>query len=157
MEPGHSKDYPITIKTFVSKQKILNFFYKRTNNIHKFEGYFLRGQLSSNGFKVFNGCIVEPKFYGNVKWKSRQECVPLAIVLKKLFWLIFDEELSKVSNLLKNKNVSGLMTLFQCGKKKPYKVQTLTTKDCKGPQTNMTKNVGSIKTVCKHQKQTLIN
>ena len=26
------------------------------------------------------------------------------------------------------------------------KVQTLTTKDCKGPQTNMPKNVGSIKT-----------
>ena len=25
-------------------------------------------------------------------------------------------------------------------------VQTLTTKDCKGPQTNMPKNVGSIKT-----------
>ena len=27
-----------------------------------------------------------------------------------------------------------------------YKVQTLTTKECKGPQTNMPKNVGSIKT-----------
>ena len=27
-----------------------------------------------------------------------------------------------------------------------HKVQTLTTKDCKGPQTNMPENVGSIKT-----------
>ena len=27
-----------------------------------------------------------------------------------------------------------------------HKVQTLTTKDCKGSQTNMPKNVGSIKT-----------
>ena len=26
------------------------------------------------------------------------------------------------------------------------KVQTLTTRDCKGPQTNMPKNIGSIKT-----------
>ena len=30
--------------------------------------------------------------------------------------------------------------------KKHYTLQTLTTKDCKGPQTNMPKNVGSIKT-----------
>ena len=29
---------------------------------------------------------------------------------------------------------------------KNYKVQTLITRDCKGPQTNMPKNVGSIKT-----------
>ena len=29
---------------------------------------------------------------------------------------------------------------------KNYKVQTLTTKDCKGLQTNMPKNAGSIKT-----------
>ena len=32
--------------------------------IHEFEGCFLRGQVSSNGFKVFdpvfNSCIVEP-------------------------------------------------------------------------------------------------
>ena len=27
-----------------------------------------------------------------------------------------------------------------------FSVQTLTTKDCKGPQTNMPKNIGSIKT-----------
>ena len=42
------------------KQKIVKFFCKRTNNIHKFEGCLLRGQVSSNGFEVFNGCIVEP-------------------------------------------------------------------------------------------------
>ena len=29
---------------------------------------------------------------------------------------------------------------------RPFKVKTLTTRDCKGPQTNMSKNVGSIKT-----------
>ena len=36
------------------------FFCKRTNNIyiHKFEGFFLRSQVSSNDLKVFNGCIV---------------------------------------------------------------------------------------------------
>ena len=44
------------------KQNILNFFSfcKRTNNIHKFRDYFLRGQVSSNSCKVSNGCIVEP-------------------------------------------------------------------------------------------------
>ena len=31
------------------KQKILKFLYKRTNNVHGFEDYFLRGQVSSNG------------------------------------------------------------------------------------------------------------
>ena len=44
----------------ICKQKILNFLFKRTNNIHKFEGCFLRGQVSSNGFNVFNGRKVEP-------------------------------------------------------------------------------------------------
>ena len=29
------------------------------NNIHQFEGCFLIGQVSLNGFKNFNGCIVE--------------------------------------------------------------------------------------------------
>ena len=41
------------------KQKILKFFCKGTHKIHKFEGCFLRGQVSSNAFKVFNGHIVE--------------------------------------------------------------------------------------------------
>ena len=40
-------------------QCFLKFFCKQTNKIHKFEGCFLRGQVSSNGYKVFNGCIVE--------------------------------------------------------------------------------------------------
>ena len=35
------------------------FAYGPCNNIHQFEGGFLRGQVSSNGFKNFNGCIVE--------------------------------------------------------------------------------------------------
>ena len=34
------------------------FAYGPYNNIHQFEGCFLRGQVSSNGFKHFNGCIV---------------------------------------------------------------------------------------------------
>ena len=36
------------------------FFLQRTNNIHESDGCFLRGQVSSSSFKVFNGCIVEP-------------------------------------------------------------------------------------------------
>ena len=60
LEPGHLEgDYPIT--TFFKKQDIVKFVCKRTNNIHEFEGCFLRGQISSNGLKVFNGCIVEPE------------------------------------------------------------------------------------------------
>ena len=42
------------------KTKDSKAFCKRTNNIHEFEGCFLRGQVSSNGFKVLNGCMVEP-------------------------------------------------------------------------------------------------
>ena len=34
------------------KQKILKVLGKRTNNVHRFEDCFLRGQVSSNGFKV---------------------------------------------------------------------------------------------------------
>ena len=47
------------------KKKILNCFfffffaYGPCNNIHQFEGCFLRGQVSPNGFKAFKGCIVE--------------------------------------------------------------------------------------------------
>ena len=57
------EDYPIT--TFFDN-KILDFFCKRTNNIHKyFEGCCVRGQVRSNGLlKSFNSCIttciVEP-------------------------------------------------------------------------------------------------
>jgi len=53
-EPGQlEEDYQITT---VSENKIMSSCFL----IHKFEGCFLRGQVSSNGFKVFNGCIVEP-------------------------------------------------------------------------------------------------
>ena len=41
------------------KQKILKFFCKRTHNIHEFESCFLRSQVRSNAFKVFNVHIVE--------------------------------------------------------------------------------------------------
>ena len=50
-------------KKIVNSQRFLKtkqkFFCKWTNNIHKFEGCFLRGQVTSNGFKVLNSCIVE--------------------------------------------------------------------------------------------------
>ena len=36
------------------------FIFKWTNNFPQFESYFLRDQESSNSFKVFNSCIVEP-------------------------------------------------------------------------------------------------
>ena len=60
-DPGNLEEYyPIT-KVFEKKKKIFKFFCKlRTNNIHEFEGCFLRGQLSSNGYTVFNSCMVEP-------------------------------------------------------------------------------------------------
>ena len=59
LEQGQlEEDYPIT--TVFENEGFSSFFGKRTNNIHEFEGRFLRGQVSSNSVKVFNGCIVEP-------------------------------------------------------------------------------------------------
>lgn len=42
------------------KQIIPKFVWKWTNKIHKFETCFPKSQVSSNAFKVFNGCRVEP-------------------------------------------------------------------------------------------------
>ena len=53
---------PHALFTTFSEKKILNiyfFSYGPCTNIHQFEGCFLRGQVSSNAFKNFNGCIVE--------------------------------------------------------------------------------------------------
>ena len=50
----------ITESQLFWKHKVLKYFCKRTDNIHKFECFFLRRQASSNGFIVLNGCIVEP-------------------------------------------------------------------------------------------------
>ena len=47
------EDYPII--TVFEKKGGFKFFGKRNNKIHELEGCFLRGQVSSNGFKVFNG------------------------------------------------------------------------------------------------------
>ena len=88
LEPGTWKK--IIQSHVLWKQKILKFFFLQTDQfkvdrlqiivvakkyiyvcvqfhnwfIHEFEGCFLRGQVSSNGFKVFNpvfnSCIVEP-------------------------------------------------------------------------------------------------
>ena len=63
LEPGYFEDYPTT--RFL-KQKILKFCGKR--NIHKCEGFFLRGRVSSNGFKVFNSCIVLLEFLYAVRF-----------------------------------------------------------------------------------------
>ena len=52
LKPGHlDEDYPIT--PFEGKRFSLKVFGRRNNNIHKFESCFLRGQVSSNSFKVF--------------------------------------------------------------------------------------------------------
>ena len=60
LEQGHLEEVYL-ITTVFWKQKDSQFFFcKRTNNIHEFEGCFLRCQVSSNGLKVFNGCIVQP-------------------------------------------------------------------------------------------------
>ena len=54
-----------TWKKIIQSQRFLKttdsqvFSCERTNNIRKFEGCFLRRQVISNGFKVFNGCIAE--------------------------------------------------------------------------------------------------
>ena len=45
--------------TLFLKTKASQVFCKRTSNIHEFESSFLGGQVISNGFKVFNDCIVE--------------------------------------------------------------------------------------------------
>ena len=44
---------------FLKKDSPVFFAYGPCNNIHQFEGCFLLGQVSLNGFKNFNGCIVE--------------------------------------------------------------------------------------------------
>ena len=54
-------------------KRFSSFFCKRTNNIHKFEGCFLRGQVSSKGFIVSNGSIVEYlNFIGPVAKKKKK-------------------------------------------------------------------------------------
>ena len=49
LEPGHlEEDYPIT--TVFENKRFSTFW----------GGCFLRGQVSLNGFKIFNGCIIGP-------------------------------------------------------------------------------------------------
>ena len=63
LQSGHSNRD--TWKKIVQSQRFLKtrcsifFAYGPCNNIHQFEGCFLIGQVSLNGFKNFNGCIVE--------------------------------------------------------------------------------------------------
>ena len=60
-------------------------------------------------------------------------------------WRIF-AELDKPKRALSKMNLTSMDRWRQACFSHVFKVQTLTTKDCKGPQTNMPKNVGSIKT-----------
>ena len=55
---------------------------KRANNIDEFEGCFVRGQVSSNAFKVFNGCRVE-------RWilLVRFQKISRILCFQKLLWL----------------------------------------------------------------------
>ena len=61
----HGRSNRDTWKKIVQSQRFLKkdspvfFAYGPCNNIHQFEGCFLLGQVSLNGFKNFNGCIVE--------------------------------------------------------------------------------------------------
>ena len=58
VEPRHSEE-DCLITTISENKRLSRFFCKRTSNIHKFEGCFLRGQVRSNGLKVFNRGIAE--------------------------------------------------------------------------------------------------
>ena len=77
LKPGHlEEDCPIT--TFSEKKDSqLSFFfffaYGPCNNIHQFEGCFLRGQVSPNGFKAFKGCIVEYLSFIGLSAKKKKE------------------------------------------------------------------------------------
>ena len=58
LKPGHLEEGAQSQR--VLKTRLSSFItYGLCNNIHKFEDCFLRGQASSNGLKLFNGCMVE--------------------------------------------------------------------------------------------------
>ena len=58
LKPGHlEEDCPI--QRFLETRFSRFFAYGPCNNIYQFEGCFPRGQVSSNAFKNFSGCIVE--------------------------------------------------------------------------------------------------
>ena len=60
LKSGHLEEWKIVQSQHFLKTRFSSFFaYGLFINIHQFEGCFLRGQVSSNGFKVFNGCIVK--------------------------------------------------------------------------------------------------
>ena len=94
-------DYPNwrTWKKIVQSERFLKtkgskVFCKRTNNIHEFEGCFLRGQVRSNAFKVFIGYVVE-------SWTL---LVPLQ---EKLANLLFSEIVVIRQSSSKNPSSSG--------------------------------------------------
>ena len=57
-QPGRlEENCPNTTFCDIKKLILLS---KGTNKFQKFEGCFLRGQVSLNGFKIFNGLTAEP-------------------------------------------------------------------------------------------------
>ena len=82
LELGHlEKDYPIT--TFFENKRFSRFFANKPIKVMNFEGHFLRGQVSSNAFKVFNHCIkLNLEFYWSVCKKTSE-----SFVFKKRFSL----------------------------------------------------------------------
>ena len=78
---GHLEDNIVQSQHFL-KTKDSQVFCKWTNNIHKFEGCFLTGQVSSSGFKVFNSCIVKYLNYIGLFSKKLEN-----LCFQKMLWL----------------------------------------------------------------------
>ena len=57
--PYHSVTTKIVRSQLLLKTKNYHFFFPNGPTIHKFEDCFPRVQVSTNGFKVFNGCLFE--------------------------------------------------------------------------------------------------
>ena len=61
LKPGHGRTLGRTLynhNVFWKQDSQVLFACRPCNNIHQFEGCFLRDQVRSNGFKHFNACIV---------------------------------------------------------------------------------------------------
>ena len=107
LKPGHLEE-DCTITTFSEKRFSSFFAYGPCNNIHQFEGCFLRGQVSSNGFKNFNGCIVHYLNFISLSVKTLENL---------LFWenVVIGQSFSKCPGLrvrtaMYNFSLDGLFT-----------------------------------------------
>ena len=75
----------------------------------------------------------QPKIFAKSSGKSSSERY---FILSIFFWR-YEINLPKLKRPCEQNTTPNSMNIF-------LRVQTLTTRDCKGPQTNMPKNVGSI-------------